>query len=205
MFFSDFQLSSSNLQLQPSASDCFKQRGINFISVYFKGIARTQSPTIKNYALELPTFGVIVGVNQTVVQWKGLTLEEPPSWSWLTSAPGKYAFSSHALLVGYCEFQYLVCFLWFVAVAMQSSEIICSGSLTQCQNANTHWLGEIKLLCINELATGLMYPQCFHLVGNIDVIFSIWCAVQWLDDRLTGRVCDCWFAWNGNGWWYYEF
>ena len=46
---------------------------------FFKGIARTQSPTIKNYALELPTFGVIVGVNQTVVQWKGLTLEEPPS------------------------------------------------------------------------------------------------------------------------------
>ena len=56
-----------------------------------KGIARTQSPTNKNYALELPTFGVIVGVNPTVVQWKGLTLEEPPSWSWLTSAPGKYA------------------------------------------------------------------------------------------------------------------
>ena len=56
-----------------------------------KGKARTQSPTNKNYALELPTFGVIVGVNPTVVQWKGLTLEEPPSWSWLTSAPGKYA------------------------------------------------------------------------------------------------------------------
>ena len=46
---------------------------------YDKGIARTQSPTIKNYALELPTFGVIVGVSLTGVQWKGLTLEEPPS------------------------------------------------------------------------------------------------------------------------------
>ena len=57
-----------------------------------KGIARTQSPTNKNYALELPTFGVIVGVSPTGVQWKGLTLEEPPSWSRLTSAPGKYAF-----------------------------------------------------------------------------------------------------------------
>ena len=44
-----------------------------------KGIARTQSPTNKNYALELPTFGVIVGVNPTGVQWKSLTLEEPPS------------------------------------------------------------------------------------------------------------------------------
>ena len=62
-----------------------------------KGIARTQSPTIKNYALELPTFGVIVGVSLTGVQWKGLTLEEPPSWSWLTSAPGKYAQCLHSL------------------------------------------------------------------------------------------------------------
>jgi hypothetical protein len=44
-----------------------------------QGIARTQSPTNKNYAFELPTFGVIVGVNPTVVQWPGLTLEEPPS------------------------------------------------------------------------------------------------------------------------------
>ena len=44
-----------------------------------QGIARTQSPTNKNYALELPTFGAIVGVSQTEVQWNGLTLEEPPS------------------------------------------------------------------------------------------------------------------------------
>ena len=42
-------------------------------------IARTQSTTNKNYAFELPTFGVIVGVSLTVVQWRGLTLEEPPS------------------------------------------------------------------------------------------------------------------------------
>ena len=45
----------------------------------YEGIARTQSPTNKNYALELPTFGVIVGVSPAGVQWKGLTLEEPPS------------------------------------------------------------------------------------------------------------------------------
>ena len=45
----------------------------------YEGIARTQSPTNKNYAFELPTFGVIVGVNPTGVQWKGLTLEELPS------------------------------------------------------------------------------------------------------------------------------
>ena len=56
-----------------------------------QGIARTQSPTNKNYALELPTFGVIVGVSPTEVQWKGLALKELPSWSQLTFVPGKYA------------------------------------------------------------------------------------------------------------------
>ena len=58
---------------------------------FIQGIARTQSPTNKNYAFELPTFGVIVGVSRTGVQWSGLALEEPPSWSRLTSTPGKYA------------------------------------------------------------------------------------------------------------------
>ena len=51
-----------------------------FIS-FIKGRARTQFPTIRNYAPELPTFGVIAGVSPTQVQWKGLTLGEPPSWS----------------------------------------------------------------------------------------------------------------------------
>ena len=32
-------------------------------------IARTQSPATKNYAPELPTFGVIAGVSNTGVQW----------------------------------------------------------------------------------------------------------------------------------------
>ena len=41
-----------------------------------KGIARTQTPTNKNYALELFTFETIVGVNLSVVQWTGLTLGE---------------------------------------------------------------------------------------------------------------------------------
>ena len=64
-----------------------------WILFFHQGIARTQFPTNKNYVLELPTFGVIVGVSLTGVQWRGLALEEPPSWSWLTSAPGKYAWA----------------------------------------------------------------------------------------------------------------
>ena len=55
-----------------------------------QGLARTQIPTNTNYAVEFPTFGEIAGVNPTEVQWKGLALEEPPSWSRLTSQPGKY-------------------------------------------------------------------------------------------------------------------
>ena len=43
-----------------------------------QGIARTQSPTLRNCVPELPTFGVIAGVNPTEVQWKGLFLGEPP-------------------------------------------------------------------------------------------------------------------------------
>ena len=53
------------------------------LSIYkglnYEGIARTQSPTNKNDALELPTFGVIIGVNRSGVQCYGLTLGKPPS------------------------------------------------------------------------------------------------------------------------------
>ena len=55
------------------------QHSSNKLIIVYQGIARSQSPTNKNFALELPTFGAIVGVSQTEVQWKGLTLGEPPS------------------------------------------------------------------------------------------------------------------------------
>ena len=51
---------------------------IFFLVNYGQGIARTQSPLRKNYALESPAFGVIAGVSQTGVQWKGLALGGPP-------------------------------------------------------------------------------------------------------------------------------
>ena len=43
-----------------------------------QGIARTQSPTNKNYAAKFPTFGEIVGVNRPEVQWNSLVLGELP-------------------------------------------------------------------------------------------------------------------------------
>ena len=36
------------------------------------------------------------GQPNRLVQWEGLTLEEPPSWSRLTSTPGKYASTARA-------------------------------------------------------------------------------------------------------------
>ena len=51
------------------------------IGLNVQGIARTQSPLRKNYALESPAFGVIAEVNPTEVQWKGLALDRLPSGS----------------------------------------------------------------------------------------------------------------------------
>ena len=48
---------------------------------FYKGTARTQSPTTKNFTPELPTFGVVADVSPTAVQWKGLDPGLPPSWS----------------------------------------------------------------------------------------------------------------------------
>ena len=58
----------------------------------FRGLARTQIPTNKNCAPELPTFGVIAGVSYPEVQWNSLALGELPWWSQLTPTPGKYAY-----------------------------------------------------------------------------------------------------------------
>ena len=63
---------------------------VSFDSIV-RGLARTQVPTTRNYTLELPTFGVIAGVNPIEVQWEGLTLRGLPSWSQLPPASGKYA------------------------------------------------------------------------------------------------------------------
>lgn len=44
-----------------------------------QGRARTQSPTTRNYAVEIPTFGEFAGVSTAGVQWLSLALGEPPS------------------------------------------------------------------------------------------------------------------------------
>ena len=46
--------------------------------VNFRGLARTQIPTNKNCAPELPTFGAIAGVSYPEVQWNSLALGELP-------------------------------------------------------------------------------------------------------------------------------
>ena len=44
-----------------------------------QGRARTQSPTTRNYAVEIPTFGEFAWVSTAAVQWLSLALGEPPS------------------------------------------------------------------------------------------------------------------------------
>lgn len=63
------------------------------------GIARTQIPTIKNYALDIPTLGVFARVSLAVVQWQGLAQEEPPSWS--RCPPRQVSYRSVALRIGF--------------------------------------------------------------------------------------------------------
>lgn len=69
---------------------------IVWIFIINVGTARTPFPATKNYTHELFTLGIIAEVNSAEVQWPSLTPEEPPSWSRLTSTPGKYAFRCSA-------------------------------------------------------------------------------------------------------------
>ena len=47
-------------------------------------------PTNRNYTTELSTFGIIAGVNPAEVQWSGLALGPPPTWSRWRPSSGKY-------------------------------------------------------------------------------------------------------------------
>ena len=49
------------------------------ILAVLSGSARTLDPTNKNYAPELSTFGIIIEVNRSEVQWNSLSLEKLPS------------------------------------------------------------------------------------------------------------------------------
>ena len=63
---------------------------------YWRGWARTQTPTTRNCTVELPTFAVIAGVSPIWVQWKSLTLEESPLWSELLPRQVSMLLLSHS-------------------------------------------------------------------------------------------------------------
>ena len=63
----------------------FQSGCISFQSLFIfspQGRVWTQSPTTTNYAVQFPTFGEIVGVSTSGMQWISLVLGKPPSWSW---------------------------------------------------------------------------------------------------------------------------
>ena len=67
---------------QPRQKQLAKDPLVYFLQQNNQGRARTQSPTTRNYAVEIPTFGEFARVSTTGVQWLSLALGEPPSWSW---------------------------------------------------------------------------------------------------------------------------
>ena len=75
-------LESAEMQVRKYASAEMQVRISTFLYlIEYQGSARTQSPTNRNCTPESPAFGVIAKVNLSVVQWKGLTLGEPPRGS----------------------------------------------------------------------------------------------------------------------------
>ena len=54
---------------------------VDFFIGYWRGWARTQTPTTRNCTVELPTFAVIAGVSPIKVQWRSLALKDTPLWS----------------------------------------------------------------------------------------------------------------------------
>ena len=119
--------------------------------VGLSGSARTLDPTNKNYAPELSTFGAIIEVNRSEVQWTSLSLEKLPSWSQLISAPGKYELAVR-------DFS-----LW-----------------TLCLNCEGPGLGEVDRLTLYLPGRGFGYqikPFCWSKKCNFSHWFLAWLCV----------------------------
>mgnify|MGYP000123266442 CR=1 FL=1 len=78
LFYMIINFSKIPVEFQQGKWQACLQENTLILHCFYQGIARTQSPTNKNYAPELPTFGAIARVSPTGVQWKGLALGEPP-------------------------------------------------------------------------------------------------------------------------------
>ena len=131
--------------MDSTSSDCC------FAWFIIRGIARTQSPTNKNCAFKWSTFETIVGVNWPEVQWDSLILEEPPSWSWLTSTPGKYAmiefilqenlkcsnetgweFRRNLFRPNFFSWLGTIFALWWSSPALRSGDTVTSDRIERC-------------------------------------------------------------------------
>lgn len=61
--------------------------------------------TIKNYAYDVSTVGIVAGVSLLSVQWASLSQEEPSIWSRLTSTHGKYNSKPDSKVAGTSRFR----------------------------------------------------------------------------------------------------
>ena len=86
------------------------ERKTIFLHFRWRGWARTQTPTNRNYTPELPTFGVIARVSRTEVQWFSLALGVPPSWSWFPLC--QVSMLSQPQITGLIEQPWLTSVVW---------------------------------------------------------------------------------------------
>ena len=66
------------ITLREHCSERCRKKNCSVCIDFFRDSANAV-PTTKNYTPEIPTLGVFARVSSTVVQWKSLALEEPPS------------------------------------------------------------------------------------------------------------------------------
>ena len=110
------RMNGTQLQRHEQHECLFEFECLSFVSN--KGTARTLVPTNKNCALEPPLFGVVVRVSPLGVQWMGLAVETPPSWSRSVSEPGKYAVVKSVVIM--FRFAFSVRATWFSHHTLQT-------------------------------------------------------------------------------------
>ena len=92
------RISHSQISKEPKTSLLARSELVfTWLIRWWGGDSANAVPHEINFASEFPTFGEIAEVNSAWVQWPSLALGEPPSWSWLTPMPGKYALPDSLL------------------------------------------------------------------------------------------------------------
>lgn len=149
--------------------------------VYWRGWARTQTPTTRNCTVELPTFAVIAGVSPVRVQWKSLALEETPPWSDLLPRQVSMVFKSDM-----AQYRFL----------KTSTTLVAGKGVTWCYNAyrpSIQWKGYLKACYFHSLVAGhLPYAGHVYIPNFLSELLPAYCVPQAdkvVNARLIWSIC----------------